>query len=395
MKTILPPLEKQPRFSYRKIKEGDITASLKPEDIIKGEIEGTTQIHHKIICPQSSTGDFRISLDEPAMYSNIIKKTYQKKNDKTGQMDTITSLKTFMDVYGDYAITDAEGNHTTDDIGDSYIEAFNTIGRCYTNSMDKDPTTKRLVFASLKYGPELKSKLEESSSKFMESFIQYPTIDDESSPNNGEEDTSKTPSGSFQLWIGKPKTYSVDHFMIPGTDLALYTKVFDHTKGISKQPINTWTHLSKFIYEKGESQKTGRRPFRFKATSVTLAPSVYSNSEKKKGRLQCKLSEIHIYSMDYQKARNTMSDDQVNEQKALFMKASTRFVTNDVNEEENENINTQNQSQQQHQHDQGLKRKNNDGDEQNNFKKLKFTNTSDYGDNDILDNLINSDDNQY
>lgn len=327
------------KLQYNKIKKGDVIAICKDgkDGFTESEVNSNTQIHQKTMSPLSPDGDFRLELSECMMFSNILLSRFSKTNEKTGQIENQATLKTFMDIYGDYAVLDSNGNHTTDEIGDSYTEAFQLIDESIAESLDADPVHKKRIFGLLKLGKQQKAALEAPTMDAMEPFLKRATDEDKSSRTYGEEDMSKSPTGAFQLWIGKPQVTSITDFKIPGTDLVIWTRIYDHTGDrISSKPISSWDHLMKFIYEKGDSQTKGKRPFRLKATAETLAPSTYFNSEKKVGRSQYKLSELHIYEVDYAKPRDTMSNDEIAFQRTLKMKALNRFVTNpqpEVNEE--------------------------------------------------------------
>lgn len=317
------------KLKYNEIKKGDIVAITKDGGFSQSEVNSNTQIHQKSMTPLTPDGDFRIECDEAVMFSNIILSRFQKKNDLTGQIENQVTLKTFMEIFGNYGVTDSDGNPTTDEIGDSYANAFNTIDESIAESIDANPAHKKRLMGLLKLGNKQKATLEAPMIDSMDPFLKRATIEDPTSPNCGEEDMSKSPTGAFQIWVGTPKVPSVTDFKIPGTNLVIWTKIFDDTGDrVSSKPISTWEHLMKFIYEKGDSQTKGRRPFRFSATCSLLAPSLYINSEKKVGRTQYKMLEMHIYEIDHPKARNIMSAEEMSVQRSLKMKALGRFVTN-------------------------------------------------------------------
>jgi len=354
------------KLAYNTIKKGDVVANCKDDGFTQSEVNSNTQIHQKSCSPLSQDGEFRLDCNEPVMFSNIILSRFQKKNDATGQMENQVTLKTFMEVYGNYAQLDANGNHTTDEIGDSYSAAFNLIDESIAESIDQNPAHKKRILGRLELGKKLTAALDAPFIDMMEPFLKRSTIEDEKSEAFGEEDMSKSPTGAFQLWVGKPKTPSVDDLKIPGTDLVVWCRVYDNTERIASKPISTWQHLSKFIYEKGDSQAKGRRPFRFVATAVALAPSLYFNSEKKVGRCQYKIVELHIYQMDFPKARNMMSEEQMAVQQALKLKTMNRFVINaqpETNDEDEQQQQTNPyQQQQDQQHDQGYEQQHQDPD---------------------------------
>jgi hypothetical protein len=317
------------KLDYSKIKKGDIVAITKDGGYTQSEVNSNTQIHQKSMTPLTPDGDFRIECHEAVMFSNILLSRFQKKNEMTGQMENQLTLKTFMEIYGNYGVPDADGNPTTDEIGDSYANAFNLIDESIAESIDANPAHKKSLMGLLKLGNKQKAALEAPMIGAMEPFLKRATIEDTTSPNVGEEDMSKSPTGAFQLWIGTPKVPSVTDFKIPGTNLVIWTKIFDDTGDrVSSKPISTWDHLMRFIYEKGDSQTKGRRPFRFSSTCSLLAPSLYINSEKRVGRIQYKMLEMHIYEIDHPKARNVMSTEEMSVQRAHKMKALGRFVTN-------------------------------------------------------------------
>lgn len=338
------------KLEYTKIQKGDIIAVCKEgkDGFTESEVNSNTQIHQKTMSPLSPDGQFYIDLTEPAMFSNFLLSKFTNKNEKTGYVENQVTLKTFMDIYGDYAELDANGNHTTDSIGDSYIEAFKLIDESICESIDADPVHKKRLLGCLKLGKNLKTALDTPLIQSMEPFISRSTDEDKSSPTFGEEDMTKSPTGKFMLWVGRPQTPAFTDFKIPGTDLVLWTRIFDDTERVASKPIQTWEHLMKFIYEKGDSQTKGKRPFRFSATCTALAPSVYYNSEKgEEGRAQYKIAEMHIYQIDYAKSRNTMSPEEMAFQNTLKIKAMRRFVITPKETTEDEEEEHQHGEQQQ------------------------------------------------
>lgn len=317
------------KLNYKDIKKGDIVAITKEGGFSQSEVNSNTQIHQKSMTPLSPDGDFRIECDEAAMFSNFILSRFQRRNETTGQIENQLTIKTFMEIYGNYAVTDNDGNPTTDEIGDSYAKAFQIIDESMAESIDATPIHKKRLLGQLKLGNKQKATLEAPMIELFEPFLKRSTIEDTASPFHGEEDMSKSPTGPFQLWIGTPKTPSATDFKIPGTNLVVWSKIFDDTGDrISSKPISSWEHLMRFIYEKGDSQTKGRRPFRFAATASLLPPSFYINSDKKMGKMQYKILEMHIYEVDHPKPRNTMSTEEMAFQRSLKMKALGRFVTN-------------------------------------------------------------------
>lgn len=324
------------KLKYDEIKKGDIVAIIKDNGFSQSEVKSNVQIHQKSATPLSPDGDYRIECHETMMFSHILLSRFQKKNEMTGQMENQITLKTFMEIYGNYAVCDADGNHTTDPIGDSYAAAFRTIDESMAESIDANPTHKKRLLGQLKMGKKMNAALEAPMIEMMESFLKRSTIDDPLSPFNGEEDMSKSEVGAFQLWIGNPNQPSATDFKIPGTNLVIWTRIFDDTDRIAQKPISSWEHLMRFIYEKGDSQTKGRRPFRFAATCTLLPPSLYINSDKKVGKMQYKIAEMHIYEMDYAKPRNIMSAEEMALQRDRKMKAMGRFVTNPEPEQQTE-----------------------------------------------------------
>ena len=320
-------------LKWDKINKGDIIASTAPDAQTKSEVKGNVQIHYKTVSPLSKTlnattpggGDYRIDFDDSYMSSNIILNSFanEKDKDKVG-----ITMKVFVEVYGNYNQKDEKGERIKDPTGDQLIQTCATINSSFAESVDSNTETKRKILAPLKFA-NIKDAMDKPfESTYMNSVVRQPTIDDENSPLNGEIDTTRSPSIGFELWISVPKQKDVNHFQIPGTDQVIYTRIYDHTKGITAAPIKSFDHLMNFVYQKGESKETGRRPFRLRITFKTLAPSFYINSEKKTGHLQFKISELHIAEVDHPRSSDVMSDAQKNDIQNRLMRSMNKYVIN-------------------------------------------------------------------
>ena len=311
-----------PEFLLSSIKKGDVQGSYDPVSVLKSEIKGNVQIHHKMISPASPTGDFRISLDKAMMYSNLIYSEYAKDDGSLG-----VGLKTFLTLHGNYEIKDAHGNPTLSQEGHDLKRDVEHFESLYADSVDAEPSIKKVVLAPLKFGPDLKQRLDRPlMDGFMSSVIKRQTIDDANAEDYGEPDMSKGETMPFDLWIGTPKQLDKRNLMIGSTGQQLFTKIYDHRRGITDTPLSRWSDVKEFIYVKGESKATGRRTFRMKAITKALAPSMFANSEKQKGRLQFKLSEIHILAIDYSTSTFVLPELQKNSIMDEMLRSRNSFV---------------------------------------------------------------------
>lgn len=310
-------------FNIDDIKAGDIVGD-GLAGVITSDVQNNTQIHHKTRTMANASGDYRITIDTAFMGSNFILSFFENK---VGAPQS-AGLKTFIDIYGDYDTLDSKGMHTTDPLGDQLAAGFERIRLMYAESVDANPQLKRTILAKLKVGKDLDRMMGEPFANLLDDWLRMPLIENvpETDPTFGTLDTSKSPSGKFGLWASVPKEPSVNHLLLAGTPTALWTRIFYHKNGvISKKPLATFEELTPFIYQKGDSQTYGRRPFRMNMTFILLPPSVYLNSNAKRGELQYKCSEIHIHGVEEPKARNAMSDAESERMAAVMQRAKQRF----------------------------------------------------------------------
>jgi hypothetical protein len=296
-------------FNFNAIQKGDLQANYAPEAIIKSIVDGAQMVHAKTLSPKApGAGDYRICFPSAMMISNILYNEYISK--ETGEVGC--SLKVFMDMHGDYDIKNAQGQPTTCAEGFEMIEAIQNIERLWCESVDENPTYKKLLLAPLRFGASLPQKLAQPLSEwFLTSQVKRPTIEDEGSEDNGMPDMSKGEVVKFSLWVGRPteeNRNNASNVMIGETGVQLFCKIYDHTQGIAEQPLKHWSQIKKFVYTKGESKTGGRRPFRMQAVMVCLAPSMFANSTNQKGELQFKICELHIFAFDYKTSTFTLPE---------------------------------------------------------------------------------------
>ena len=300
-------------FIWNKLKKGDIVGapnSVAADAIMKGDIGGNVQIHHKTYAPISPAkeGKCRIVWSKAAMYSNIIYNQFTKEDGTTS-----CSLKTFLDIYGNYEKRGAQGQCQKDELGEELLRVFELIDDSYCESIDADPAMKKAILASLKFGANLQSALAKPLCADMhEPTVKQATIEDANSPDFGMLDMSQSPTAKFQLWTGVPRDGGdTNTIFIGNTRTALFTKIYNHTHGISDKPMTRWSDIKEFVYVKGDS-KQGKRPFRLKCIMTTLNPSWYVTSDAKKGRLQYKVAEMHILDVDYMASNFVLPEEQKN-----------------------------------------------------------------------------------
>jgi hypothetical protein len=313
---------KPPVFLWDQIRAGDIKC-VSADKLEPKSVKSNNQLHLSTMAPKSTAKDnsYRIKFNEPTMVSNIIFSSWANEDGTTG-----VNLKTHIDMYGDYAIKDEKGEHTKDEYGENLIECFSRLDLLVSDDIDSEPILKRKIIGALKFG-NLNNELAKPMKEHMNSYVKVPTIEDDKSKFYGDVDTSRTPSGALSYWIGVAKSANVNNLMIPGTNITIYTKIYDHTNGLTKTPITKWKDLEKFLYTKGDSKEKGIRPFRLKSTFETLPVTFYANSESKKGQLKFKITEHHIFDFDYSKGNDEISDDLFREIQAQQIKASTKYVT--------------------------------------------------------------------
>lgn len=324
-------------FQWNEIKQGDIKCVTSDKFEVNTST-GKNQIHVPTLAPKSNAKEntFRIKNNEPSMMSNII---LTNQTDKKTGLPTV-SLKTHLEVFGNYAIKDDKGEHTKDDYGKKLIESYSKLDSYIAKEIDNDPALKRKIIASFK-ATNFNELLGKPMIDHMIPSVKTYYIEDDKSEFVGNVDESKTPTIPYAYWIGQAKDDNPSALRIPGTNQVLFTKVYDHTKGITKTPIKDWKDLEKFIYTKGDSKTKGIRPFRLNSTFETLPPTVYGTEEAKKCRLKFKLTEHHIFGVDYSKGGDELSEDSVRELQAQMMKAQSKYVINSE---------IPNTIQQQHQH---------------------------------------------
>lgn len=313
---------KPPVYDWDKIKAGDIKC-VSPDKIEPKNVKGNNQVHVSTFAPRSNAKDnsFRIKFGEPSMLSNVIFSSWANEDGTTG-----VGLKTHLDVYGDYAVKDEKGDPTKDEYGDKLIGSFENLDDIIADDIDSEAALKRKIVGSMKFS-NFNSEFGKPMKDHMNPSVKVPTIEDDKSELYGQPDTGRTPSVAFAYWTGQAKNTNVSNLMIPNTNIVIYTKIFDHTNGISRTPITKFEQLEKFIYTKGDSKEKGIRPFRLKSTFETLPPTYYANSESKKGQLKFKLTEHHIFAFDYSKGNDEISEDAFKDLQSQLIKAQSKYVT--------------------------------------------------------------------
>lgn len=289
--------------------------------IMKSIVKGNTQIHHKTRTPHNKSGKYRLKISETVMCSNLNYSEYV--SDKSGE--TNINMKTFVDVHGNFATLDADGEHTKDPLGERLVAATEIMDQSYATGLDEDPVSKKLVLGALGFGKDLQNHLDQPTIKLVDPAARQGNIDDESDPNHGQVDESKSPVICLGFMVGVPKSFSVDNMMATSTH-AIFSKIFDHRKGLTKIPLRRFEAVKEFIYTAGDSKKYGRSQFRIEASFLLYEPSYYFNSSTKRGHLQFKIAEMHIFALDYPPARNTMSDQSFALIKQIQQRSANRFV---------------------------------------------------------------------